>query len=129
MRTLVQIPGLVPVEFKSGLYSRHTWSFSLAFVLSLNSSNASHLLPVHMARRLQGGGHGALGRVLVTGVHTLGDAVAGVVAGNALPRPAAPLKLAALPGLHHGRPAPQALQLAAVPLQSSEHESQTSQNM
>ena len=121
MRTLVQIPGLVPVEFKSGLYSRHTWSFSLAFVLSLNSSNASHLLPVNMARRLQGGGHGALGRVLVTGVHTLGDAVAGVVAGHALPGPAAPLKLAALPGLHHGRPAPQALQLAAVPLQSSEH--------
>ena len=91
--------------------------------------HASRILPVHMAWGLQGGGHGALGRVLVTGVHTLGDAVAGVVAGHALPGPAAPLELAALPGLHHGRPAPQALQLAAVPLQSSEHESQTSRKM
>ena len=77
-----------------------------------------------MDRGLQGGGHWTLGRVLVTGVYTLGDAIAGVITSHALPRPTAPLKLAALPGpapsLHHSS-APQALQLATVTLRSSEH--------
>ena len=50
-----------------------------------------------MGRGLQGAGHGALGRVLVTGVYTLRDSVAGVVAGHALAGSAAPLKLATLP--------------------------------
>ena len=79
-----------------------------------------------MDRGLQGRGHGALGRVLVAGVHTLRDPVAGVVTGHALPGPAAPLELTTLPvtrtpapSLQHS-PAPQALQLAAVTLQSSE---------
>ena len=47
---------------------------------------------------LYGAGHGALGGVLITGVHTLRDPVAGVVARHALSGPAAPLKLATLPG-------------------------------
>ena len=51
-----------------------------------------------MGRGLYGAGHGALGGVLITGVHTLRDPVAGVVAGHALAGPAAPLELATLPG-------------------------------